>query len=178
MLSLFLVALSSDIKRLHSFSLLLSEHGHILESYVCAWVYFWVVPLCSACTVCVCLSQSTQPLWKPNVRVFSLDGLNALFVFENTCLNPAWSWLDVFSQLSRWLQALIPRHLHRNKALAYILPAFFHSNTWQKLRWQFWCELIHLTSQPTFGAAYKELSFWITFLPFWEISVPAEHFTA
>lgn len=44
-------------------------------------------------------------------------------------------------------------------------PVFFPSNICQNLRWQFWCELLHLKSQPTFAAAYKELSFWITFLP-------------
>lgn len=65
--------------------------------------------------------------------------------------------------------------LHRIRALPFT-PLSVFTNTWQKLGQRFWCELHHLTSQPTFAAAYKGLSFWITFLPLWQISVPAEHF--
>lgn len=99
--------------------------NHILESYVCAWVLR--VPLCIAYSVCVRLLQSSQPLWRPNVlEYFPWMGLNGLFVFENTCLNPAWSWLDVFSQLSLRLQALIPHLLHRSEALLFT-SVLFHN---------------------------------------------------
>lgn len=100
--------------------------------------------------------------------------LNGLFVFaENTfksSLNLAWC-VFIF---------LVGYKLSHHSVYTELKPcpshSCFHSNTWRKLGQRFWSELLHLTSQPTFAAAYKGLSFWITFLPLWQISVPAEHF--
>lgn len=126
--------------------------------------------------MCAGLLWSAHPLWRPNLlEYFPWMGVNGLVFVENTCLKKPEFSLTCFS-ISHWLQAIVPVRLHRNKALPFTTLSFFTLKSWWKWGQRFWCELLHLTSQPTFAVAYKELFFWITFLALSQNSVPAEHF--
>lgn len=138
-------------------------HGCVLES-------------CCACTACVRVFSRELSLFGDLMcwSIFLRWGLMDCLCLQKTRLNPAWIWLDVFF--------LVGYKLSHHSVSTEVKPcpshllSVFTLTLDGKLGQRFWSELLHLTFQPTFAAACKGLSFWITFLPLWQISVPAEHF--
>lgn len=90
-------------EELHSFTLLLSEHGHVLQSSVCAWVCFRVVLLCKACTACVWVLSRELSLFGDLMcwSIFLIWGLMDCLCLQKTglksSLNLAWCVFSSFS---------------------------------------------------------------------------------